>query len=84
MLCRVRLHGPSGRPEKQRDKAGMSQRAGRLHHRYPWGADGTGVSRNSQNGKFYLRNVELLFYGHLVLKECFLAVEIEGNRRKKS
>ena len=60
MLCRVRLHGPSGRPEKQRDKAGMSQRAGRLYHRYPWGADGTGVSRNSQNGKFYLHRTSLL------------------------
>ena len=53
MLCRVRLHGPSGRPEKQRDKTGMSQRAGRLYHRHPRGADGTRLPRNSQNGKCY-------------------------------
>ena len=35
MLCGVRLHGSGHGPEEQGDQAGMSQRAGGLHHRHP-------------------------------------------------
>ena len=55
MLCRLRLHGPSRRPQEQGDQEGLSQRTRRLHHGHQGGAHGAHIPGDCQNGELVCR-----------------------------